>query len=419
MRLLSRFFKKKEEISTKDLNFDEIGSFVDEEFRDKKQELLKVSEKFRKSLVNQLDSLEGLFKKLLDSDFEPVILQDKRDISNIVETSKKNYCSNSEKLIVRVVDSLNEKPSPFKIKSIVLETFNKLNNFSREALILLHPFGKDMKCIASGLKEFKKEIDNFESFLNSDYKLISDVEEAERIVYKINHLEENKIKSGKRKVELDKKTTELKKEMKTQNLKLSELVSSKESRNLAKLEKQQKEFELQSEKLMADATQLVSRVSRQIKGYIHNCKPDKEQIIKIENFLDNPELLLQKSNFFVDVIENVKKDLDKIEPDEKKRKKFLSIEENIKDLIKETQIKHKEISNKLIENIAAIKELKPRLTTEKFEKNLKKLDENMNQLDEEKKNIKLESSGDVGELLNELEKVLSSISNKEIRINKK
>ncbi|RLI99164.1 MAG: hypothetical protein DRP06_04110 [Candidatus Aenigmatarchaeota archaeon] len=179
------FFKKKDKKTIKDLNFDEISGFIEKEIGGRRQELMKESEKFRKSLINQFNLLKGLFRRLSDSDFEPVILQDKRDISNIVETSKKNYCSNSEKLIIRAINSLNEKPPIFKIKSIVLETFSKLNSFSREALILLQPFKKDMKCIASGLKEFKKEIDKFESFINSDYSLISKVDEVEKLVYKI------------------------------------------------------------------------------------------------------------------------------------------------------------------------------------------------------------------------------------------
>ncbi len=419
MRLLDKFFKKKDKKLIKYLNFEEIDGFIKEESGDKKQELMKESRKFGESLINQLSLLESLFKKLSDSDFEPVILQDKRDISNIVKTSKKNYCSNSEKLIVRTVNSLNEKPTPFKIKSIISETFSKLNKFSREALVLLQPFEKDMKRIASKLKEFKKEIDKFESFINSDYSLISDAEEAERLVYKINHIEENKIKSGRKKIELDKRIKELKKEREVQSLKISEIASSEETRKIAKLEKQQKEFELQTEKIMIKVMQLISSISRQIKGYIHICKPDKKQIRKIEDFLDTPEILLQKSDFFEEVVENIKKDIEKIEPDEKKRKKFLSIEKNIRDSIKEYQIKHKEISEDLLKNITVIKKLKQRVTTEEFEKNLEKLTEKMELLEEEKKNIKAEGEEDIGELLNELEKILSSISNKEIRINKK
>jgi len=419
MRFFDRFFKKSEEKQIKNLNFEEIGGFIEEEVGYKKQELMRESEKFRKRLVNHLNSLRTLFDKLLDSDFEPVILQDKRDISNIVKTSKKSYCSNSEKLIVRAVNSLNEDPTPFKIKSIVLETFSKLNSSSKEALILLQPFEKDMKRIASGLKEFKKEIDKFESFINSDYSLISDVEEVERLVCKINHIKENKIKSRKKKIELDEKITKLKKDIKAQNLKISEIVSSEEATKLAKLEKQQKELELQTEKIIADITQLISNISRQIKGYIHIHKSDKKQIMKIEYFLDNPETLLQNSDFFEEVIENVKKDIDKIEPDEKKRKKFLNIEKNIGTFIKEAQIKHKQISNNLLKNITAIKKLKQKITTEKFEKNLEKLTEKMELLEEEKKNIKIEGEENIEELLNEIEKILSSISNKKIIINKK
>ncbi|MCK4730616.1 MAG: hypothetical protein KAT28_04820 [Candidatus Aenigmarchaeota archaeon] len=419
MHFFDKFFKKPQEKQIKNLNFDEIGGFIEDELGDKKQELMRESEKFRERLVNHLNFLETLFGKLLDSDFEPVILQDKRDISNIVETSKKNYCSNSEKLIVRAVNSLKEKPKILKIKSIVLETFNKLNKFSREALILLQPFEKDMKRIALGLKKFKKEIDKFESFINSDYSLISDVEEAESLVCKINHIEENKIKSGKKEIELEGELEKLKKEIKAQNLKISEIASSEETNKLAKLEKQQKEFESQTEKVITNITQLISNINRQIKGYIHTSKPDKKQIMKIEYFLDNPETLLQKSDFFEEVVKNVKNNIDKIEPDEKKRKKFLSIEKNIKSLIKEVQTKHKEISGKLLENIGEIKKLKQKVITEEFEKNIEKLTEKKELLEEEKKNIKIEGEGVIKDLLNELEKVLASISNKEITINKK
>ncbi|RLJ01302.1 MAG: hypothetical protein DRP10_04355, partial [Candidatus Aenigmatarchaeota archaeon] len=143
-------------------------------------------------------------------------MEDKRDISNIVETSRKNYCLNSKKLLIRALESIKKKESPSEMNSIVLEFFNKLNKLSRDAQILLNPFEKQMKKISNDLKKIKNEIDKFETFLDSDYSIIQKENRAKELIDKIKKNRLNrKLKENKKK-EIERQIKELEKEKEVQ-----------------------------------------------------------------------------------------------------------------------------------------------------------------------------------------------------------
>lgn len=416
MKWLKNLLKKPEikTKQTKKLKFDKIEHFLTEETKEKKIDLnLKVKE-FREVFIHYLEKLNNNYKELENSKFDPVILEDKRDISNIVETSRRNYCYNSEKLFVVSLESLKKEDSPRRIKSIVSEVFNKLNKFPRDVQILLNPFQKQMKKISSDLKKLKNKLDEYDSFLNKEYSLIQKEKKVNELVKKIKESRADKKQKEIKKEEIEKEVKRLKKKIKANNSRILEIQNSDEAKEITKLEKQQILFEKQIGDIISDTIYSVNSVSRQIREYLYIS--DKKEKLKIKNFLENPESLLRgDQEFFEKIIRAVKKNLKDIESDERKRKKFLEIEKNVVDSLNKNMIEHKKISEKSDENIRKIKKLKQEINTEKEEQEIAKLNEQIQQLEKDKKELESKEINEK-ELLENLEAVLSDIFDKEIKI---
>ena len=410
MGWLKNLFKTKKKI-----NFDEIEYFLSEETKDKKSEIESKVERFRENFINFFNLLIKDFDELACSEFEPVILEDKRDISNIVETSRKNYCLNSKKLLIRALESIKKKESPSEMNSIVLEFFNKLNKLSRDAQILLNPFEKQMKKISDDLKKIKNEIDKFETFLDSDYSIIQKENRAKELIDKIKKNRLNrKLKENKKK-EIERQIKELEKEKEVQKSIILKIKNSAEAKKLKNLEKEQILLEKQIENIISETNYLVAMVSRQIRKYLYSNEIDKKEKLKIIDLLENPENLLKGDNkLFEKIIKDTKKNIKKIENDERKRKKFLEIEKNVMDSLNKNVEKYKEIGEKLKENIREIKRHK--IDTEKEELKISKLNEQIKELKKDKKQLESEEEFNEKEILKDLEEILSDISGKEIKL---
>jgi len=359
-----------------------------------------------------LEELNNDFKELETSRFNRIILEDKRDISNIVETSRRNYCSNSEKLFIKTLKLLKRKCSASEINSAISEIFYKLNKFSRDAQILLIPFQKQMKKISSDLKTLKTTLEEYQSFLDNEYSIVQLEKKIKELLKKIKESKLNKEQIENKKKEIDRKIKNLNKEIERYKFKISEIQKSPEALELKKLEKQQILFDRQMENIIAKINNSVNSVSRQIRKYLYIA--NKKEKSKIQNFLENPEnLLKEEPDLFGKVIENVKNNIKKIEEDEKKIKKFLEMD--IVNSLNKYIAEYKKISDDSKENIKKIKKLRQKLSTEKEEMEIAKLNEQIQQMKEDKRKLNIEEV-DETKLLKDLEKILSDISGKEIKL---
>ncbi|MCD6274878.1 MAG: hypothetical protein J7J15_02535 [Candidatus Aenigmarchaeota archaeon] len=410
MRWLKNLFKKTKVRQT--LKFDDVESFLAAQTKEKKLELESKVATFRERFINLLEELNNDFKELETSRFNRIILEDKRDISNIVETSRRNYCSNSEKLFVKTLKLLKRKCSASEINSVISEIFDKLNKFSRDAQILLIPFQKQMKKISSDLKTLKTTLEEYQSFLDNEYSIVQLEKKIKELLKKIKESKLNKEQIENKKKELDRKIKNLNKELERCKFKISEIQNSPEALELKKLEKQQILFDRQMENIIAKINNSVNSVSRQIRKYLYIA--NKKEKSKIKNFLENPEnLLKEEPDFFGKVIDNVKNNIKKIEEDEKKIKKFLEMD--IVNSLNKYIAEYKKISDNSNENIRKIKKLRQKLSTEKEEMEIAKLNEQIQQMEEDKRKLNI-GEVDETELLKDLEKILSDISGKEIKL---
>ena len=410
MRWLKNLFKKTKVKQT--LKFDNIEPFLAAQTKEKKLELESKVATFRENFINLLEELNNDFKELETSRFNRIILEDKRDISNIVETSRRNYCSNSEKLFIKTLKLLKRKCSASEINSAISEIFYKLNKFSRDAQILLIPFQKQMKKISSDLKTLKTTLEEYQSFLDNEYSIVQLEKKIKELLKKIKESKLNKEQIENKKKEIDRKIKNLNKEIERYKFKISEIQKSSEALELKKLEKQQILFDRQMENIIAKINNSVNSVSRQIRKYLYIA--NKKEKSKIQNFLENPEnLLKEEPDLFGKVIENVKNNIKKIEEDEKKIKKFLEID--IVTSLNKYIAEYKKISDDSKENIKKIKKLRQKLSTEKEEMEIAKLNEQIQQMKEDKRKLNIEEV-DETKLLKDLEKILSDISGKEIKL---
>ena len=417
MKWVKNLFKKPEVKQTQKIKFGDIETFLLIETKEKKLELEPKLNQFKENFINYLELLNKDFDELENSEFDKIILEDKRDISNIVRTSRRNYCFNSKKLFVCALESLRKGKSPHEVGSTVSEIFNKLNKFSREAQILLTPFQNQMKKISFDLKKLKEELDRFESFLDLEYSLIQKEKKANEFLNKIKENKLNKEQKEIKKKELEKEIKKLKEGIEKQNSKILEIKNSADADELKNLEKQQILFGKQIEDIISNITYSVNSVNRQIREYLYIA--DKKEKSKIKDFLENPENLLRGDDqLFKKVIKDVKKNIKKIESDERKRRKFLEVENRVADSINKNIVENKRISEKSEENIRKIKKLKYGINTEKEEHEISKLSEQIQQLEKDKKELESGEVFDEKELLNNLEGVLSDISGKEIKLNK-
>ena len=400
------------------IDFSEIKSFLREETEPKKLELERKIGKFRETFISHYHKLIECFDSFYHSNFERLILEDKRDISKIVETNRRNYCERSKKLLSRAIRSLDGEKSPEKIDSIVTETFNKLNSFSRETQILTLAFKKQIKEISDNLKKLKQEEDHFKFFLNSDYKIIQKENEVKELIEKIRKEKSDKRKKELQRIEIDKEIKKLKGRINLLDSEILKIKNSEQRAIIEELERDQKFLQSQKDELISELNNKVSEISRYIKKYLHQRKLDKTTHTIIMNFLEKPERLLQyNSSVFEKTVQDVRSEIEKIEKDEKKRKKFLSVEDQLKTRLPAIKTNYQQISDKLSRNIAKIQELKSEISTEEQEKELNKLKERLQQLGEEREELEKEEKYDPKQIIKEIENLLSEISGKKVEIN--
>ena len=412
-----KILKKKEKIDIRKIRFNEIKNFLDEEIRDKRERLELRANNFRKNFIKLLNTLIENFDELNLLKFEKIILEDKRDISNIVETSRKNYCNTSKKLILNTINFLERNKDPLVIKDKILETFNKLNKFSREAQFLLIPFKNQMRNISANIKKVKTTIDDFNSFLASEYQLIEDEKKVLAIIEKIEINRKYREKKKSQIKEIENQIKNLKNKIKEKENEILRIKNFQELKRINKLAKEQVSLINQRDKIVSELSNLVVCIERQIKLYFHSSNLNKTEKSKVMDYIRTPEKLLSsETKLFREILETIGKKLSKIEKDERKRKKFLEIKRKIFENFDKFVSIYKELSEKILKINREIEKLKPKINISKEEQKLRNLNEKLEQLEKEKAEIEEELKVDDSSLFKELELILSELSGKKIKI---
>lgn len=418
MGIIDNLFKKPEKDEKIYLNFNQIRGFIEQETEENKKKLNQGVDNFRSRLCEELEKLVKEVGNLSSAEFKPIILEDKRDISKIVETSRRNYCESSKKLIIRTINSLKKTKSPSEQNSLAIDAFNKMNGFSKDALILLRPFKENMMKIASILKEIKKITEEYEDFIKFDYLLIYKEKKILEIVLEIEKSNREREKMIKELKKIEEKLDFLKKDIELKEFELSSTGKSDKSKKIESLKKRQIEIEKEIEAITNKATDLISGISRQIKGYLHLDKVDKNLKSKINIVLETPEKLFSTDfSSFKEVIDKTAKNINKAETDEKRIKKFLSTYKNAEEFLLELFKNYRKLTEEFEGNLKKITELEKEIDLDAQEKELKELKSQFDLLQETKAKLAMDVELDNSEKFRELEELLFDISKKGVKIN--
>jgi hypothetical protein len=415
---LFRKSKVEKEVEKRKIEFKEIEKFIEEETKEKKLKLEENVKQFRKNFISYFKILAKDFDELAHSNFERLILEDRRDLSNIIETSRRNYCNKSRDLISKLIWYLEKESLAIEIEAAILKTFNRLNSFSREMEILTIPFKKQIKKISNDLKIIKNEIENFENFLNSDYKILEKEKKAKEIIEKIKKIRSEKRKKEIEKIEIEKEIKKLKDLIKTLKVVVDKARNSEEFKVLKSLKDEKLNLELEKKEIILMVDNLISSVSRQVRIYLHKNKVDKLEKARVISILENPERIFKGDlHIFEKILGNTGKNIEKIEKDKKKRNKFLLLEKKIGNELGKGIIRYRNILKRIEELERKIKMLEAKVDTKKQEEEIKKIEDKIEQLEKAKDEIEKDLNYDENELLIELEELILEILGKKIKIN--
>jgi hypothetical protein len=415
---LFRKSKVEKEVEKRKIEFKEIEKFIEEETKEKKLKLEENVKQFRKNFISYFKILAKDFDELAHSNFERLILEDRRDLSNIIETSRRNYCNKSRDLISKLIWYLEKESSAIEIEAAILKTFNRLNSFSREMEILTIPFKKQIKKISNDLKIIKNEIESFENFLNSDYKILEKEKKAKEIIEKIKKIRSEKRKKEIEKIEIEKEIKKLKDLIKTLKVVVDKARNSEEFKVLKSLKDEKLNLELEKKEIILMVDNLISSVSRQVRIYLHKNKVDKLEKARVISILENPERIFKGDlHIFEKILGNTGKNIEKIEKDKKKRNKFLLLEKKIGNELGKGIIRYRNILKRIEELERKIKMLEAKVDTKKQEEEIKKIEDKIEQLEKAKDEIEKDLNYDENELLIELEELILEILGKKIKIN--
>ncbi len=418
MNWLKNLFKNVEPAQqTKKIRFDEIETVLSEKTNEIKPGLESKVKQFRKDFIYYFESLVEDFDGLDSAKFEPVILEDKRDISNIVDTSRKNYSSSSKKVLSNAIAILKIKDSPAEMSSAIIDVFNKLNNLSRDAQILLSCFQSEMKNISLALKRIKEEGDNLESFLDKDYFVLNLDKRAGEQVELIKSRREREKRKIIEKKEIAEKIKKLEKETEAKESEMRKIKESEEALKLFNLEKEKILLKSRLNGIISEMDNMVNNISRQIKKYLHSEKVSKQDKSQIENLLDKPKNLFKEDcAVFEKILKETKKKIKDVETDEKKRKKFLLAEKNIKASLRKIISEHNKVLKKIEENLGKIRESDVKENIKEIEIKIERINNHIRQLKEDREKIEKEAEYNEEEELKKLESLLSKIFDKEVKI---
>ena len=418
MYWLKNLFKKSEpEYHTKKIRFDEIEDALSEKIDEIKPGLeLKINE-FRKNFITYFESTNGNFNELESAEFDSVILEDKRDISNIVDTSRKNCCSSSKRVLSNAVAILKSETTPLEMNSTVIDVFSKLNNLSKDAQIILNCFQSEMKNVSLNLKKIKEESDEFESFLNKDYFVLNiekRAREQTELIKSKREREERKIVNRK---DIKEKVAKFEKEAELMEKEIKKIKASEEALELFNLEKEKILLKNHLAETVLEMDELVNNVSRQIKKYLHSEEVSKEEKSQIEKLLDHPKNLFKEDcAVFEKILGEAKKKIKEVEADDKKRKKFLLGEKKIKTSLKKIISERNKLLKKKEDNLGKIKEFDVKESLEKMEEKIKKINSEINQLKEDEKKIEEEPDYNEGREMGKLENLMSKCFEMDVKI---
>ncbi|MGC9310236.1 MAG: hypothetical protein ACP5E4_00765 [Candidatus Aenigmatarchaeota archaeon] len=313
----------KKPILTRKIGLDEVGEFLSERTAPRVGRFGTDFGAYKVRFLGIFNHLIDLFEKMEEREIDSIVLESKRDITDIIRTSRANYCQTSKKLLGDLIALLKIEEDPRKVLERMAAAFEKLNNISRQAQILISTFRDEMRQIASALKEFSGELSDFGGFVEREYGEVKKVGEARALADELLKI-----------LAAQKEAAELLKAAESEYSALAEeidkimgqrdaIIKSKEYMHYERLKEDKEELVPKKKRILGEIANEISGLSRYIKKYLHvGSGLGKEEVETVKEILKYPKALVKNLALFEKVLEKTKKNVSKIESDKKKQEKF-------------------------------------------------------------------------------------------------
>jgi hypothetical protein len=352
MGLFSRIFrrKKKDELAikpssdAKKVKLEEVDKIIDEKLERFGIDFDSKVQDYKSRFVKHFNSLEGQFDKLENAELERLVLENHRDVTDIIKTSRSHYVQSSRKLINDTIIYLNTEQDPEKLMGTVTNTFDKLNSFSKQAHIILVSFKVEMKPIAESLKMIYADIQSFDEVLKKDYAKIKEKEEMKNIAIKLISVRSSQKRANERINSVEKDLASVLKKKSALVSKRDEILKSSEYVHYERLKDELEDLKQKKAQLLRDIEVQASGAEKIVNAYIHEARDiDKTQSEIVMSMIREPGQLVTNFSAFEDALKNIGKISNNIEPKKKGKKKekkavkapHLLVLRNIRELVTE------------------------------------------------------------------------------------
>jgi len=314
MGLFSRIFrrKKKDELvikptpGVKKVRLEDVDRLIDE-----KSERFSIDfdcevGDYKSRFIKHFSSLEGHFDRLEKAEIERLVLENHRDVTDIIRTSRNHYVQSSRKLINDTLIYLRTEQDPEKLRNMVVSAFDKLNAFSRQAQIILMSFKSEIKPIAESLKLIYADIQSFDGVLKKDYSKIKEKEEMKNIAIRLISLRSSQKRANERLSDLEKELSSVLKKKSSLISQRDQILKSNEYMHYERLKDESEDVRQKKSQLLRDIEVQATGAEKIVNTYIHEARDiDKTQAEIVMSLIMEPSQLVSRFEVFEDALKNI------------------------------------------------------------------------------------------------------------------
>lgn len=425
MGFLSRFFKPKAEqrqvheqkAAIRQIALEDVDRVILENSEKNVVDFKGQLADYKSRFTHRFSNLIQLFEKLEEAPVERIILENNRDVTDIVRTSRAHYCQSSKKLINDTIIRLKMQEDPEKLNEMVLNTFQKLNSLSKQAHVILATFREDMKEIAEELKRTYAEIESLDEVLKSDYERLKSGDEMRLIAKQLMSARNTQAKCSERLEDIEKDLKEAQKNLKTCMSERDELLKSKEYMHHERVKDELEDLILKKRQVLREIEVQAGAAEKILQSYLHSSKdPDKGRAEIALGIIKEPEQLIAKFSVFESALKNAGKIYSKAEKGKKKKSKAQKPHITILKILKEQIYDYEKL-------MAREQKIEKEKEKEDISKSKRQLDEIIEELEEKIRRLEKEkeecsqiiSKKYLTEQMN-LENFLSSLLEEKVRV---
>jgi len=333
MGLFSRIFRRKKEAEheinhadikpepgIKKVRLEDVEGIISKRSEGQVIDFNETAAKYKSRFIQHFGDLSELFDKLEKVEIQRIVLENHRDVTDIIRTSRNHYVQSSRKLLSDTITYLNSEEDPERIRDNVISAFDKLNSFSKQAQIILATFKSEMKLIAESLRMTYNDLQNFNDILEKDYEKIKEGEKMKDSATLLISVRSSQKRANERVADLDKDLHSVMKSLKTQVSKRDTILKSNEYMHYERLKDDSEESIAKMSQLLRDIGVQAEGAEKILNTYIHESRDiDKEQAENIKEMIKDPGQLVSNFTLFEEALKKIGK-ISNAAPSKKKKK---------------------------------------------------------------------------------------------------